>query len=219
MESGIADFRSANGLYKKRDPRFRRYKAEYLLSIDCLERHPEVFFDYLRSHLDCRSATPNAAHRKLAEMEQKGKLDGVITQNIDGLHQAAGSKKVWEIHGTLLRNYCMGCHKEYGNDVIFESTESIPRCKECGKMIRPDVTLYGELLPGRTYEEAEGLIAYADLLIIGGTSLKVGSAASLARKYKGKYLVIINKERTEMDKRADLVIRESIGAVMSTVEV
>ena len=218
-ESGIPDFRSKNGLYHQKDGCFSRYKPEYLLSCDCLDRRPAVFFDYFRRNLDCRSVHPNDAHKKLAEMERRGKLDGVITQNIDGLHQKAGSRNVWEIHGSALRSYCVSCHAEYGKDYIFENAEEIPHCPKCGKMVRPDVTLYGELLPQRAYEEAVALIRYADLLVIGGTSLEVGSAAQLAHMYHGKYLVIINKGRTKMDGKADLVFHDSISKVLNTIEI
>ena len=218
-ESGIPDFRSRDGLYNKKEKRFNSYKPEYLLSYDCLSKKSAVFFDYFRRNLDCRSIEPNDAHRKLAEMEQRGKLDGVITQNIDGLHQKAGSRKVCEIHGSALRSYCVSCRTEYGQDFIFESDEDIPHCPKCGKMVRPDVTLYGEFLPQRAYEEAVALIRYADLLMIGGTSLEVGSAANLAHMYHGKYLVIINKGKTRMEGKADLVFRDSIGKVMNMIEV
>ncbi len=218
-ESGIPDFRSKNGLYHRRDKSFSRYRPEYLLSYDCLDKKPEIFFNYFRKNLDCREIQPNDAHKKLAEMEQRGKLDGVITQNIDGLHQKAGSRKVWEIHGSALRSYCVSCRTEYGENFIFENTEAVPHCPKCGKMIRPDVTLYGELLPQRAYEEAVALIRYADLLIIGGTSLEVGSAAQLAHLYHGKYLVIINKGKTKMEGKADLLFHDSIGAVMRQIEV
>ncbi len=218
-ESGIPDFRSKDGLYNKTDKRFRAYKPEYLLSYDCLSRKPEVFFDYYRKNLDCRNIRPNDAHKKLAEMEEKGRLDGVITQNIDGLHQKGGSRKVWEIHGSTLRSYCTGCHRQYGADFIYENTEDVPHCPECGKMVRPDVVLYGEFLPQRDYEEAIALIRYSDLLIIGGTSLEVGSAAQLAHMYHGKYLVIINKGRTKLEGKADIVFHDGIGKVMSRIEV
>ena len=218
-ESGIPDFRSRNGLYNKREGRFSKYRPEYLLSYDCLDKRPEVFFEYFRKNLDCRGVEPNDAHRKLEKMERKGRLDCVITQNVDGLHQKAGSKKVREIHGSALRSYCVSCRREYGADFIFESRDAVPRCPECGRMVRPDVTLYGELLPEREYEEAIAAIRYADLLIIGGTSLEVGSAAQLAHLYHGKYLVIINKGKTKMEGRADLLFRESIGKVMNRIEV
>ena len=218
-ESGIPDFRSKDGLYHKKDKRFHGYKPEYLLSYDCLNKKPVIFFDYFRKNLDCRTIEPNAAHFKLVEMEQKGKLDGIITQNIDGLHQKAGSKKVSEIHGSALRSYCVSCRRDYGQDFIFDSKEEIPHCPNCGKMVRPDVTLYGEFLPQRAHEEAVSLIRYADLLIIGGTSLEVGSAAQLAHMYHGKYLVIINKGKTKLEGKADLIFHESIGKVMGQIEV
>ena len=217
-ESGIPDFRSKNGLYKKKDSRFQKYKPEYLLSYSCLDKNPEVFFSYFRRNLDCRRVQPNDAHRKLAEMEMRGKLDGVITQNIDGFHQKAGSRKVCEIHGSALRSYCVRCNAQYGEDFIFESSEEVPRCPECGRMVRPDVTLYGEFLPQNAYEEAVSLIRYADCLIIGGTSLEVGSASQLAHMYHGKYLVIINKGKTKMEGRADLVFHESISGVLNKIE-
>ena len=218
-ESGIPDFRSKDGLYHRKDRKFSGYKPEYLLSYECLDRKPAVFFDYFRKNLDCRQIQPNAAHLKLAEMEQKGKLDCVITQNIDGLHQKAGSKKVWEIHGSALRSYCVSCRKEYGPDFIFKSTDEIPRCTECRKMVRPEVVLYGEFLPQRAYEEAIAAIRYADLLIIGGTSLEVGSASQLAHMYHGKYLVIINMGKTKMEGAADLFFHDSIGKIMSQIEI
>ena len=218
-ESGIPDFRSKDGLYHRKDKKFSAYRPEYLLSYDCLHKKPTVFFDYFRKNLDCRTIMPNDAHYKLAEMESKGKLDGVITQNIDGLHQKAGSKKVSEIHGSALRSYCVSCRTEYGPDFIFENTEEIPHCPNCGKGVRPDVTLYGELLPQNDYEQAVAWIRYADLLIIGGTSLEVGSAAQLAHIYHGKYLVIINKGKTKMEGKADLVFHDSIGKIMSQIRV
>ena len=218
-ESGIPDFRSKDGLYHRKDKKYSAYRPEYLLSYDCLHKKPTVFFDYFRKNLDCRAIEPNDAHYKLAEMESKGKLDGVITQNIDGLHQKAGSKKVSEIHGSALRSYCVSCRTDFGQDFIFENTEEIPHCPNCGKMVRPDVTLYGELLPQNDYEQAVAWIRYADLLIIGGTSLEVGSAAQLAHIYHGKYLVIINKGKTKMEGKADLVFHDSIGRIMNQIRV
>ncbi len=217
-ESGIPDFRSKDGLYHKKDRKFSIYKPEYLLSYDCLNKKPAVFFDYFRKNLDCRSIEPNGAHKKLAEMEKAGKLDGVITQNIDGLHQKAGSKCVSEIHGSALRSYCVSCRTDYGENFIFENTEEVPHCLKCGKVVRPDVVLYGEFLPQRDYEQAIAWIRYADLLIIGGTSLEVGSAAQLAHMYHGKYLVIINKGKTKMEGKADLVFHDSIGQIMNQIE-
>ena len=160
---------------------------------------------------------PNAAHRILAQWEKDGKLDGVITQNIDGLHQKAGSVNVQEIHGTTWRNHCVICNAAYGVDFIFESTGK-PRCPRCGGMVRPDVTLYGEFLPKEAHDKATRLIREADLLIIGGTSLQVGSAAGLARQYSGKHMVIINKSKTLMDSEADLIFHDSIGKVLSAVD-
>lgn len=216
-ESGIPDFRSKSGLYNKTEKRFSRYKPEYLLSYDCLKHKSEVFFDYYRKNLDARKVEPNAAHKVLAEMETDGRLKGIITQNIDGLHQKAGSKTVWEIHGTIWSNHCISCGEAYDVDFIFDSREPVPKCPKCGKMVRPDVTLYGELLPGRAYEEAVGLIRMADCLIIGGTSLEVGSAAQLAHMYHGEHLVIINKSKTRMEGRANVVFHDSIGKVLQDV--
>ena len=213
-ESGIPDFRSKDGLYRKKDRRFGKYQPEYLLSAQCLKMEPRVFFDYCRHNLDCRNAEPNAAHLKLAEMEKAGMLEGIITQNIDGLHQKAGSENVQEIHGSLLRSYCVSCRREYGRDFIFESEDEVPVCPSCGKTVRPDVTLYGETLPARAYEAAVALIRYADCLIIGGTSLQVGSAAQLAHMYHGPHLIIINKGKTRLEGRADIVFHDSIGKTL-----
>ena len=216
-ESGIPDFRSKDGLYRKTDRRFSKYRPEYLLSDQCLHREPEVFFSYFRKTLDSREIRPNAAHRKLAEMEQCGKMDGVITQNIDGLHQKAGSKNVQEIHGSALRSYCVSCRKQYGPDFIFESTDPVPKCPACGKMVRPAVTLYGEILPEPAYSNAISLLQGADCLIIGGTSLAVGSAAGLAHQYHGKRLIIINKGKTRMEGKAALVFHDSIGKILDQI--
>ena len=216
-ESGIPDFRSKNGLYHKKERRFSGYDPEYLLSYDCLRNEPEVFFDFYRRNLDARTVQPNAAHRVLAEWEQAGRLDGIVPQNIDGLHQKAGSRNVQEIHGTTWRNHCVRCNAAYGVDFIFDSVEPVPHCPKCGGMVRPDVTLYGEFLPKNAYNNALRLLQQADLLIIGGTSLEVGSAAGLAHQYHGKYLVIINKGRTKMEGMADLVFHDSIGKILTEV--
>ena len=174
-ESGIPDFRSKNGLYRKREKNFAKYKPEYLLSYDCLHKKPEVFFSYYRKNLDARRAQPNTAHYKLAELERAGKLEGVITQNIDGLHQKAGSRKVYEIHGSVRENYCMECNAPYPMEAILHS-EGIPRCKDCGGVIRPNVTLYGEPLPKYVCIGAIREITNADTLIVAGTSLAVEPA-------------------------------------------
>ena len=216
-ESGIPDFRSPDGLYHKTQKRFERYPPEYLLSWECLRKEPDVFFDYYRGHLDARSVQPNAAHRILARWEREGRLRGVITQNIDGLHQRAGSVNVLEIHGTTRRNHCTVCGAAYGEDFIFEGAGK-PRCPKCGGMVRPDVTLYGEFLPKAAYDGAQALIRDADLLIIGGTSLQVGSAAGLARRFRGGRLVIVNRSETMLDGEAELVFHDSIGKVLTEVD-
>ena len=193
-ESGIPDFRSKDGLYNRRDVRFENYRPEYLLSRDCLEDHPEVFFEFYRQKMDTRKTEPNAAHYALAELERRGKLKAVVTQNIDSLHQRAGSKNVFEIHGTTRKNYCAKCGEKYGEDFIFDSAEAIPRCPKCGGVVRCDVTLYGEALPESEVEGAVRAIASADMLIIGGTSLTVYPAASYVGYFRGSRLAIINKE-------------------------
>ena len=215
-ESGIPDFRSKDGLYHKTERRFARYQPEYLLSYECLRNEPDVFFDYYRAHLDARSIQPNAAHKILAQWESEGRLTGIVTQNIDGLHQRAGSVNVQEIHGTTWRNHCVNCNAAYGVDFIFDGTGK-PKCPRCGSMVRPDVTLYGEFLPKEAHDNARKLIKNADLLIIGGTSLQVGSAAGLARQFSGGHLVIINRSKTMMDGDADLVFHDSIGRVLTAV--
>ena len=201
----------------KRNKSFSRYKPEYLLSGECLRVRPEVFFDYYRRNLDARAAEPNKAHLKLAEMEASGRLEGVITQNIDGLHQKAGSKNVQEMHGTIWKNHCVSCREEYDVNFIFDSTEAVPHCPKCGRIVRPDVTLYGEYLPQPAYSNAIDMIGRADCLIIGGTSLEVGSAAQLAHMYHGKHLVIINKGKTKMEGAAELVFHDRIGKVLGRI--
>ena len=216
-ESGIPDFRSKNGLYHRKNKKFSAYKPEYLLSYDCLKHKPEVFFDYYRNNLDARTVEPNPAHLKLAEMEKRGQLIGVVTQNIDGLHQKAGSKNVQEIHGTIWRNYCISCGTEYDENYIFDSNDKIPVCEKCGKMVRPNVTLYGEFLPEEAYQNAINMMNSADCLIIGGTSLEVGSAAQLAHLFHGEHLIIINKGKTKLEGRAELIFHDSIGKVLSAL--
>lgn len=216
-ESGIPDFRSKNGLYHRKRGRFSRYQPEYLLSYDCLKSEPEIFFDYYRTNMDVRDVKPNAAHISLAKMEQTGRLVGVITQNIDGLHQKAGSINVQEIHGTIWGNHCISCGERYDASYIFESGDLVPRCEKCGKIVRPDVILYGEFLPEAAYHNAINMINAADLLIIGGTSLEVGSAAQLAHMYHGENMVIINKGKTKLEGKADLVFHKSIGEILSGV--
>lgn len=217
-ESGVPDFRSKDGLYNQHDVRFDNYSPEYLLSRDCLDDEPAVFFEFYRQKMDARSAGPNAAHEKLAQMEERGKLRAVVTQNIDGLHQAAGSKTVYEIHGSTKRNYCMRCRRRFPADYIFNSREPVPHC-ECGGIVRPDVTLYGEALPEKTVALAVNAISSADVLIIGGTSLTVYPAASYIHYFRGSHLVIINREPLSypLDSQNDLFIRGSIGEVLEQV--
>ncbi len=214
-ESGIPDFRSKNGLYRRQRGKYSGYQPEYLLSHECLRKEPEVFFDYYRRNLDVRDALPNEAHKALARLELSGRLAGVITQNIDGLHQKAGSINVQEIHGTIWGNHCISCKTPYDASYLFEHPDSIPKCDRCGKMVRPDVILYGEFLPEKAYHNAINMINRADLLIIGGTSLEVGSASQLAHLFHGDHLVIINKGKTRMEGKADLVFHESIGKVLA----
>lgn len=206
-ESGIKDFRSKNGLYNQK---YDEYNPEYLLSHDCLVNNSKVFYDYYRKNMNFLNALPNITHNVLAKLEQNGKLAAIITQNIDSLHQKAGSKNVLELHGTIYENYCMKCHKKYASDIIFNSN-GIPRCN-CGGMIRPNVILYGEMLPD-IYLDACDYISQADLLIVAGTSLTVEPASGMIKLFKGKNLVIINKDKTAYDKFANLVIHNSLGDV------
>lgn len=224
-ESGIPDFRSKDGLYNQHDVQFDKYKPEYLLSRSCLYNNPKVFYEFYRQKMDVRTISPNKAHFKLAEMEKAGKLDGVITQNIDGLHQKAGSQKVWEIHGTTLKNYCVKCGAVYPSDYIFNNTDAVPKCtntvkgeRTCNCQIRPAVTLYEENLPKEAWDMANNLVFDADMLIVGGTSLTVYPAAYLVPHFKGKYLVIISKDGTDYDKYADLSFHESIGHVFEQIK-
>lgn len=208
-ESGIPDFRSVDGLYSQQwdDP------PETILSHTYYERYPEKFFAFYRAKLLCEWAKPNAAHRKLAEWEREGKLRAVITQNIDGLHQAAGSRNVLELHGSTLRNYCEKCGKLYGVEYI-RSSDSVPRCS-CGGRIKPDVVLYEEALDERTLYRAVEYIRAADVLIIAGTSLSVYPAAGLVRYYRGNKLVVINKTPLENGVRADLAITGAVGETLA----
>ena len=214
-ESGVPDFRSKDGLYNQHDVRFDKYRPEYLLSHSCLMREPEVYFEFHRQKMDTRKIEPNNAHKYLAKLEEKGKLTAVVTQNIDGLHHKAGSKKVYEIHGSALRNYCIKCGKTFPEDYIFESKESIPHC-DCGGMIRPDITLYEESLPDDAVNASINAIADADMLIIGGTSLTVYPAASYINFFSGKYLVIINRDALDVRSKANtLLIQDKIGEVFT----
>ena len=215
-ESGVPDFRSKDGLYNQHDVRFDAYRPEYLLSHSCLIDEPEVFFEFYRQKMDARSVRPNAAHYFLAELERRGILKAVVTQNIDGLHQKAGSKAVYEIHGTTMRNYCMRCGKTYDASYIYESAERVPHCT-CGGIVRCDVTLYEEQLPEDAVQNAVHAIREADLLMIGGTSLTVYPAASYVRYFRGRHLVIINREHLELHlgDGSDLEFNCPIGKLFS----
>ena len=210
-ESGIPDFRSVDGLYHQQ----YRYLPETILSHSFYTAHKVEFYDFYRAKMLAPDAQPNAAHRKLAQWEAQGKLKAVITQNIDGLHQKAGSREVLELHGSVLRNYCERCGKFYGLDAILHST-GVPKCT-CGGDIKPDVVLYEEGLDEHVMQKALDYISRADMLIIGGTSLVVYPAAGLVRYYRGNKLVVINKGVIEADLGADLVINGPIGQVLSQV--
>ena len=213
-ESGIPDFRSVDGLYHQQYD----YPPETILSHTFYRRNPEEFYRFYRNKMLCLDAEPNAAHKKLAELEAAGKLKAVVTQNIDGLHQKAGSKKVLELHGSVLRNYCERCGKFFDAEYILNS-EGVPKCDDCGGSIKPDVVLYEEGLDQRTITESIEAISAADMLIIGGTSLVVYPAAGLVDYYRGNKLVLINKSVTSMDSKADLVISDSIGKVFRQIVV
>lgn len=210
-ESNIPDFRSEDGLYNMK----YKYPPETIISHTFFLRNPEEFYRFYKDRMLCLDAEPNPAHRKLAELEQAGKLSAVVTQNIDGLHQKAGRRKVYELHGSIHRNYCMECGKFYDAEYV-KNSEGIPRCS-CGGMIKPDVVLYEEGLDTKTIQNSVEAIAHADMLIIGGTSLVVYPAAGFIDYFRGKYLVLINKAETGRSVRADLVIREPIGKVMEQI--
>ena len=210
-ESGIPDFRSEDGLYHEK----YSYPPERIISHSFFLTNPEVFYRFYKEKMLCLDAEPNAAHRKLAELEQAGKLKAVVTQNIDGLHQKAGSKRVYELHGSIHRNYCMRCHKFYPAEFIKEA-EGIPYCS-CGGVIKPDVVLYEESLDGKTIEDAVTAIAHADTLIIGGTSLVVYPAAGFIDYFRGKHLVLINKAETGRAVRAELSIQAPIGEILAEI--
>ena len=210
-ESGIPDFRSKDGLYNQK----YKYSPEIILSHNFFLNNTKDFYDFYREKMNSLKYEPNITHKKLAELEEKGKLKAVITQNIDGLHQKAGSKKVLELHGSVLRNYCMECNKFYDAKYVFE-VEGIPKCN-CGGIIKPDVVLYQEALDYDILEEAVQKIANADLLIVAGTSLTVNPACSLIQYFRGKNLVLINKDATLYDNRADLLIRGGLGKVFSNI--
>ena len=210
-ESGIPDFRSASGLWNEKLK--INLTPEQLVSHTMFMKYPKEFFEFYRDKLIYPDAKPNAAHIALAKLEEMGKLKAVVTQNIDGLHQAAGSKNVYELHGSVLRNYCVKCHAFYDEKFILES-KGVPTCTKCGGNVKPDVVLYEEGLDDNVIRGAIAAISKADTLIIGGTSLVVYPAAGLINYFRGKNLVLINKSSTSADNKADLVIHEAIGKVL-----
>lgn len=217
-ESGIPDFRSVDGLYNQK----WKYPPETIISHSFFYKDTKEFYRFYREKLLAKGIEPNAAHKKLAELEACGKLKAIVTQNIDGLHQKAGSKTVYELHGSTLRNFCLDCGKFYDDSFIETSASSpdtLPHCTECGGLVKPDVVLYEEGLDDRIIENAVQAIANADTLIIGGTSLVVYPAASFVRYFRGNHLVLLNKSETQMDSYAELVIHEPIGQVLSQIKV
>lgn len=217
-ESGIPDFRSQDGLYSQQ----WKYPPETIISRSFFDANPVEFYRFYREKLIIKNIEPNTAHFQLAKMEEKGKLKAVVTQNIDGLHQKAGSRNVFELHGSTLRNFCMNCGAEYGIDFIAESENSpdkLPHCEKCGGLVKPDVVLYEESLDQNVINGAVNAIKNADTLIIGGTSLVVYPAAGLIDYFRGKNIVLINKSATAGDARANLVIHESIGKVLGMLKI
>lgn len=214
-ESGIPDFRSEGGLYKAQ----KEYGSspEYILSEECFAVEPETFFSYYKKTIAIQNAKPNKAHLALAKLEEQGKLTAVITQNIDGLHQLAGQKTVYELHGSVQSNTCVNCGAGYGLDYIFDEEncrKGIPKCSKCGNTVKPDVVLYGGMLNEECMQNSIQAIEQADILIIGGTSLVVYPAAGFIHYFKGDKLILINKSQTGIDAQADLVINDAIGEVL-----
>lgn len=212
-ESGIPDFRSVDGLYHQEWD----FPPEVILSHTFFQRKPAEFYRFYQAKMLCDTAKPNAAHKKLAKLEEQGKLKAIVTQNIDNLHQMAGSKKVLELHGSVYRNHCVKCHSFY-DFAYMKENEGIPRCSKCGSIIKPDVVLYEEALDQDVLKESIHAIAHADTLIIGGTSLSVYPAASLVDYFSGKHLVVINRDKTPQDGMAELVINQPIGEVFEQIK-
>lgn len=212
-ESGVPDFRSEKGLYNAMQQYSR--SPEEMLSKTFFDRHTDIFFDYYKNNLIYKQAKPNNAHLALAKLEDQGKLSAIVTQNIDGLHQAAGSRKVCELHGSVHRNYCVSCGEKYDLDDIL-SCEGVPKC-HCGGTVRPDVVLYEEALDQVILSQSIDAISSCDTLVIGGTSLVVYPAAGLVNYFRGKHLILINKSRTDYDNRTNLVINGAIGQVLGEV--
>lgn len=213
-ESGIPDFRSSAGIYSKKT---YPYPAEHMISSDFFFTHPNQFYDFYFHEMIYPQAKPNAAHIALAELEKVGICKAVITQNIDGLHQAAGSQNVLELHGSVHRNRCLNCHTQYDLAAMLNQKDRVPKCSKCGHIIKPEVVLYQEALDQSVIQSAVSHIQSADTLIVGGTSLQVYPAAGLIQYFRGAQLILINKSVTDMDSKADLVIHDEIGKVMDEV--
>ena len=216
-ESGIPDFRSKDGLYNQK----YKYNPEQILSHTFFMEHPEEFFEFYRNKMNSLNFEPNITHKKLTQLELKGKLKAIITQNIDGLHQKAGSKNVIELHGSILRNSCMICGRVHTAEYVFNESEIIPICQKfrCNGIVKPDVVLYEEMLDNIVILKAVEAIEKADLLIVAGTSLTVQPASNLINYFRGNNLVLINKDKTEYDSRADLVINQQLGEVFSELDI
>lgn len=214
-ESGIPDFRGADGLFRQK---YGELTPEMMLSQSFFYLHPARFFEFYRENMLHPGARPNAAHRKLFELEQAGKLRGIVTQNIDGLHRLAGNRLVYEIHGSVHENYCMDCNRQYDLDWLL-STDGVPKCEKCGGVVKPYVVLYGEAPDKYTCMGACREISNCDVLIVAGTSLEVEPAASFIDYFRGRELVIINREETKADSRATLVIRGNIAETMAEIEI
>ena len=212
-ESGIKDFRSVDGLYNEKYD----YPPEVMLSRSFFNEHKTEFYKFYKDKLNCLDVEPNVTHQYLKKLEDQGKLSAIVTQNIDGLHEKAGNKNIYLLHGTIYKNHCMMCGKEYNAEYVFNSEDVIPRCK-CKGIIKPDVVLYEEGLDNETVNGAIDAISNADMLIIGGTSLVVYPAASFIRYFRGKYLVIINRDSTSYDRNANLVIHDSLGNIFSKLK-
>lgn len=212
-ESGIKDFRSVDGLYSEK----YEYPPEVMLSRSFFNEHQKEFYKFYKDKLNCLDVEPNVTHKYLKYLEDQGKLSAIVTQNIDGLHEKAGNKNIYLLHGTIYKNHCMMCGEEYDANYVFNSKDIVPRCK-CNGIIKPDVVLYEEGLDEDTVNGTIDVISNADMLIIGGTSLVVYPAASFIRYFKGKYLVIINKDATDYDRNATLVIHDKLGNVFSKLK-
>lgn len=219
-ESGIPDFRSARGIYRgaTESTASADLSPEEILSASSLERHPQLFFQFYREHLIHREALPNRAHQVLARWEDRGIIRAVVTQNIDGLHQRAGSRCVHELHGSVWRNYCQGCGRRYTLDETLGIPGAIPRCAGCNAVVRPDVVLFGEMLDDSVVEAAIDAISNAEILIVAGSSLVVYPAAGFLDYYRGNHLVLINRDPTPFDRRAQWVFRRSIGEVLTELD-